>query len=190
MSLANLIKRNLSSFSRSKQKSNVVQSVLKAEQSNTDLINLHRIDPSNVGDFYCGPHQYFDRLRDKELDIFDYKSSDKLIVNNWIKKVSKNALIIGGGGLLNRGSFELQMQLFEKLGASDKKTVLWGVGHNEKDEARFNKVSSYNVNTENFGLVGVRDYSMQENWVPCVSCLHPIFDESYEEKTGNRHCFS
>lgn len=181
MSVKSFIKRNLSSFSRSRQKELLIKSVLETDQKNEGVINIHRIDPNNVGDFYCGPHLYFDRLKGKSLDIFDYKNSDKTTREHWAEKVSSHALIIGGGGLLNRGSFEKQMQLFENLGAQSKKTVLWGVGHNEKDKARYNKVNSYNVNSGNFGLVGVRDYSMQESWVPCVSCLHPIFDETYEE---------
>ncbi|NND51137.1 MAG: hypothetical protein HKN54_01945 [Flavobacteriaceae bacterium] len=181
MSFKEFIKRNLSSFSRSRQKTQVIQTVLNSEQRNEGVINLHRIDPNNVGDFYCGPHQYFDILKNKALDIFDYKNSDKAITDHWIDTVSNNALIIGGGGLLNRGSFELQMKLFEKLSSQSKKTVLWGVGHNEKDKSRFNKVNSYNVNTGNFGLTGVRDYSMPEDWVPCVSCLHPIFDQFFKE---------
>ncbi len=182
MKIKSFINRNLSSIQRSKQKSNVIKSVLDAELQNNGVINLHRIDPNNIGDFYCGPHQYFDVLKDSALDIFDYKSSEKDARDHWIHMVSKNALIIGGGGLLNRGSFEKQMKLFENLGSRSKKTVLWGVGHNEKDSKRFNKVSSYNINTAKFGLVGVRDFSMQDNWVPCASCLHPIFDEPFEEK--------
>lgn len=182
MSLIKLIKRNLSSLSRSKQKNRVIQSVINAEQQNSGIINLHRIDPNNVGDFYCGPHLYFDKLKGKAVDIFDYKSSEKGVSDKWVEAVSNNALIIGGGGLLNRGSFELQMKLFEALGSRSKKTVLWGVGHNEKNKARFNKVDAYNIDTTNFGLVGVRDYSMKEDWVPCVSCLHPIFDEAFETK--------
>lgn len=181
MSISKFVKRNLSSFNRSKQKKHVINSVLKTPQQNIDVINVHRIDEGNVGDFYCAPHLYFDKLKGKQLDIFDFKDPDRSVTNNWISKISQNALIIGGGGLLNRGSFEMQMQLFEKLSQMGKKTVLWGVGHNNKKRSFFENTKNYNINTKNFGLVGVRDFDMQEKWVPCVSCMHPIFDQKFEE---------
>ncbi len=180
MSISKFLKKNLSSFKRSKQKKTAVNSILNSEQSNEGVINIHRIDTGNVGDFYCAPHLYFDQLKTKQLDIFDIKSPSDTVLKNWITKISYNSLIIGGGGLLNRKSFELQMSLFEKLNNKGKKTVLWGVGHNSKNKKEFGKVSSYNINTSAFGLVGVRDYSMHEDWVPCVSCLNPIFDTKFE----------
>lgn len=181
MSISKFIKRNLSSFQRTKQKKTVINSILQTVQENRDVVNIHRIDKGNIGDFYCAPHLYFDQLKEKQLDIFDFKSLDKNTTQNWITKVSQNALVIGGGGLLNRGSFEMQMHLFEKLTQHGKKTVLWGVGHNEKNSSVFGNVTAYNVDTAKFGLVGVRDHSMRDQWVPCVSCMHPVFDHKFEE---------
>lgn len=184
MSISKFLKRNLSSFNRSQHKNKVINSILSANQQNNNVINVHRIDFGNVGDFYCAPHLYFDELKDKALDIFDFKNPEESITNNWIEKVSNNALIIGGGGLLNRGSFEKQMKLFELLSSKGKKTVLWGVGHNAKDKSKFGKKTNYNVNTKKFGLVGVRDYNMNDIWVPCVSCMNSIFDKDFEETQG------
>lgn len=186
MSISKFIKRNLTSFQRSKQKKKVISTIYNTEQKNEDVINIHRIDENNVGDFFCAPHLYFDELKGKSLDIFDYKSTDQSISDNFINSVSNNSLIIGGGGLLNRGSFAQQLKLFENLSAKGKKTVLWGVGHNEKDQSRFGKVNSYNIATDKFGMVGVRDFSTKNTWVPCVSCLHPIFDTPYSvsQETG------
>lgn len=181
MDLLKFIEHNLNSFSRSRRKKQAVLSVLNAPQFNKDVINIHRIDVNNVGDFYCAPHLYFDELKNKQLDIYDYKDSDKNVVNRWINKISENALIIGGGGLLNRSSFEKQMLLFQELNTKGKKTVIWGAGHNDKNKKNFGNISKYNVDTKRFGLVGVRDYSMKEQWVPCVSCMHSIFDNTTNE---------
>lgn len=181
MGISKFIKRNLSSFNRSQQKKKVIKTILNTEQFNNDVINVHRMDKGNVGDFYCAPHLYFDALKNKSLDIFDFKNTEETITNNWIDKISKNALIIGGGGLLNRGSFEKQLKLFEQLSSKGKKTVLWGVGHNSKNKNKFGNMSAYNIDTSKFGLVGVRDFCMKENWVPCVSCMNSIFDETYME---------
>jgi len=182
MQIQRFIREKLLHFTRNKHKKDSINRVLNSEQFNKGVINIHRYDFSNKGDYYCGVHHYFEELNDCYLDIFDYKREDVGIRNEWVEKINNNALIIGGGGLLNRGGFDLQMKLFEHLKEKGKKTVLWGVGHNEKNSRKFGKVNSYNVNTSKFGLVGVRDYGMREEWVPCVSCLHPIFDKHYEIK--------
>lgn len=115
-------------FRKNAQKKELVQSILQfPEQQNNGVINLHRYDPTNIGDFYCGPHHYFEPLKNKHLDIFDYKREDIAVRENFKEKIVQNSLIIGGGGLLNREGFTIQMDLFEKLGAKGKKTVLWGV---------------------------------------------------------------
>lgn len=183
MSIGKFIQDKLSHFSRSARKKEVISRILHAPaQLNNGVVNLHRYDPTNIGDFYCGVHHYFDKLHGTELDIFDYKREDATIRDNWYDKITQNGLIIGGGGLLNRDGFNLQMELFEKLGAKGKKTVLWGPGHNSNKPSEYGKITSYNVDTSKFGLVGVRDYGMKEEWVPCASCLHPIFDEKHDVK--------
>lgn len=174
------------SINRRINKYRVVNTILNSEQKNDGIVNIHRIDKDNVGDYFCAPHHYFKKLQNS-LDIFDYKNfDDKKIKNNFIETINSNALIIGGGGLLNRGSFERQMKMFEKLTSRGKKTVLWGLGHNEKDRHTFGNVTQYNIDTSKFGIVGVRDYDMKEEYVPCVSCLHPIMDTkiSTENEVG------
>lgn len=181
MGLSGFIQNKLSHFSRNAQKKEIISRILNSDyQQNNNVVNLHRYDPTNIGDFYCGPHHYFDQLSGKYLDIFDYKREDKAIRDNWFEKITQNSLIIGGGGLLNREGFDKQMELFEKLGSKGKKTVLWSPGHNAKSSSTYGKIKKYNIDTSKFGLVGVRDYGMKEEWVPCVSCMHPIFDTPFE----------
>ncbi|APY09184.1 hypothetical protein BWZ20_13115 [Winogradskyella sp. J14-2] len=180
------MKNILSSLKRKRIKNKTINAILNTDQQNNSVINLHRIDRNNVGDFYCAPHLYFDVLKGKSLDIFDYKVDDKNVTANFIKKISNNSLIIGGGGLLNRSGFSKQMKMFEKLTDKNKKIVLWGLGHNRKDPSTFNKNVAYNIKTSKFGLVGTRDYSMPGEYVPCVSCMHNIFDKNYTstQETG------
>lgn len=187
MKLRKFVTRVLTSTQRSKQKKQILNRILDTPQSNKGVVNLHRIDTNNAGDYYCAPHHYFEELRNTSLDIFDYKDPDKHVTENWVKKISDNQLIIGGGGLLNRGSFEKQMKLYASLaGEKNKKTVLWGVGHNSKNPGDFGRISSYNIDASRFGLVGTRDYNVSGEWVPCVSCLHPVFDKSFTptQETG------
>jgi exopolysaccharide biosynthesis predicted pyruvyltransferase EpsI len=170
-----LLQKIKNSVLKSFSKRTVLKKIASSSQCNTGIVNIHRLDENNVGDFYCGPHHYFERIN-HSLDIFDYKTLDVSSKENFINKVCDNSLIIGGGGLLNRSSFENQIKLFETLGHKGKKAVLWGVGHNEKNRNTFGKVSNYNIDISKFGLVGVRDYNMKAQWVPCVSCMHPILE--------------
>jgi len=176
----------LKSLQRKYHKKKTLFDTLRHEQHNNGVVNIHRLDTKNVGDFYCAPHHYFDELKGKNLDIFAYKRKDKSIRENFVETVSNNGLVIGGGGLLNRNGFRKQMNLFEKLGEKGKKVVLWGVGHNSKEKETYDKVTGYNIDVSKFGLVGTRDKSMPGEYVPCVSCLHPIFDTKFTpiQETG------
>lgn len=183
MKLLELASDKISALARVVEKKRVIKRVLNNPVlNNTGVVNVHRYDPSNIGDFYCGPHHYFEQLHNKQLDIYDYKRDSHDLREHWIDQVSNAALIIGGGGLLNRDAFEPQMKLFEQLALKGKKTVLWGVGHNSKYPQDFGRLNRYNIDTARFGLVGVRDYGAREEWVPCVSCLHPIFDNLFSVK--------
>lgn len=152
--------------------------ILSLDQKNEGIINVHRYDTSNIGDLYCAPHQYFKELKSNYSDIFLYKRTDKNSRIQLVEDMTRNSLIIGGGGLLNRGSFTNQMKFYQELALKGKKTVLWGVGHNEKKPSLYGKIDSYDVDVEKFGLTGTRDYSMPGEWLPCVSCLHELFDKS------------
>lgn len=153
--------------------------ILKNEIKNNGVINVHRYDITNTGDLFCAPHNYFDQLQNKHSDIHLYKKSDKKNRIKLEKEMTDRSLIIGGGGLLNISYFSNQMKFYQKLAENGKKTVLWGLGHNEKDPRSWGNVKSYNIDVNKFGLVGTRDYSMPGEWLPCVSCLHELFDKKY-----------
>jgi hypothetical protein len=172
----------INSLKRKWNRYDVTKKILNGNYSNESVVNIHRIDTKNIGDYYCAPHHYFEPLKGKYLDIFDYKNENEKIRNKYVEDVCNKSIIVGGGGLLNRGGFEMQMKLFEKISEKGKKIVLWGVGHNEKSPKTFGKVSKYNININQFGLVGTRDYKMPGEFVPCVSCLHPIFDKKFDVK--------
>ncbi len=183
MKILPYIKNLITSPSRSLRKREVKNDIINTNQSNVGVANIYRKNPNNAGDLYSSPIHYFPELGKIEVDIFDFKNSAE---NTITSLISNNSLVIGGGGLLNRKSFQFQIEAFEKLRAHGKKTVLWGVGHNSKYKKDFRKLNQYNVNTENFGLAGTRDYTLSPTWVPCVSCMHPIFDSksSSTQETG------
>lgn len=169
-------------FNSKKRKEKIFSEILQTNQVNEKVINIHRVNPNNIGDYFCGPHLYFEQLKGKQIDISDFRSIRVSVTKNFTKKISNNSLIIGGGGLLNIRHFKTQMELFEQLSEKGKKTVIWGAGHNQANLQEFSKNKKYWIDINKFGLVGTRDYSMRDNkteWVPCVSCLNQVFDKSY-----------
>ncbi len=169
----------LTSLNRKYRKFKTRRDILSSQQENSGVVNIHTIDTKNAGDYYCAPHHYFKELSDTALDIFDYKRLGGK-ADAFVNRINENAIIVGGGGLLNRGGFKFQMKIFEQLLQKGKKTVLWGVGHNIKYKKSFGKPVNYNVDVNNFGIAGTRDISCPGDFVPCVSCLHEIFDKNFE----------
>lgn len=164
----------------SQRKKKVIKTILSTPQKNNHVTNIHSIDKRNIGDYFCAPHHYFEEFSNTQEDIFTFNSDCKTSRKNFIDKVNSNAIIVGGGGLLNRGAFRRQMKVMADLTDRDKKVILWGIGHNSQDPATYGKVKHYSVDVSKFGLAGTRDYNMPGEWVPCVSCLHSIFDDKHE----------
>ncbi len=152
----------------------ILTEIQKNQQSIPGIASIHRIDYANAGDYFSAPYHYFSELNNTALDINGFKKNDMNYTSGWSDIVSNSHIIVGGGGLLNRNSFAFQMRLFEYLASKGKKIVLWGVGHNSKNIK--NHHPKYNVDINRFGMVGVRDFKGGASWVPCASCLHPIFD--------------
>ena len=155
--------------------------IAKADHRNKNIYSFYNVCPHNTGDKYCSPIHYFDEINDDPIHILNYKCFDNEVRNKHCKKIINNKLIVGGGGLLNRNAFSKPIKLIEELNATkNKKIVLWGLGHNEKDPASYGKKLAYNIDVENFEVAGTRDFSMPGEYVPCVSCLHPVFDKTYQ----------
>ena len=79
-------------------------------------------------------------------------------------------LILGGGGLLQP---KYLPALQAMISTPCRRRVAWGIG-----EIKDGTVPSYDEYPEllHFDLVGVRDDVTDWPWVPCVSCMSPMFD--------------
>jgi hypothetical protein len=175
-----MLENLLKSLRRKQSRRESLKRIRNGNQLENGVVNLHRLNPQNVGDFYCAPHHYFKNLKNSEVDIFGYREPNQEKLDHFVHSINNNSLIVGGGGLLNRGSFEKQMKLFEYLASKGKKIVLWGAGHNSKNKRDFQRLKYYNIDISKFGLAGTRDITAPGEYVPCVSCLHPIFNEKFE----------
>lgn len=126
-----------------------------------ETINIFRIDPTNVGDFYSSPIHYFDWLT--AARAFDIEATD---YERYREELHAAKVIVGGGGIL-------QFQQIDALyDTAPRSLIAWGAGHNLKDAEQF----APDPRLKRFNLTGIRDYGSDYEWVPCVSCLHPAFD--------------
>lgn len=114
----------------------------------------------NAGDCLSNPTLYFDFREPARHDLLS-PSRDT------------HHLIVGGGGLFRSG--KMISQLEEWTDRSSGKRIAWGVGHNQPVHSGD---LQYPIR-DHFDLFGVRDWEpglKNENWVPCASCMHPLFD--------------
>jgi len=134
-----------------------------AEARKGRIFWCHIDDPRNLGDQVACPIDYAD-LPGERVDLAQP-----------VGALDASAIIFGGGGLLHGD------RLTSKIGriaqASRKlnpklRLVAWGLGANEhgRHDARYPDF------LKNFDLVGIRDYGNPWHYVPCPSCLHPVFD--------------
>lgn len=138
------------------------------------VISCHVIDPKNIGDLYSTPSHYF--------DFSGYQVEPLDIRHVTPEKIQGKDVIVGGGGLL----FDRFRDSFEKLAKNKNhsKLISWGIGQQIYGTNQVDKIQKFDYQpyTQGFDLVGIRDSSYSDNWVPCVSCMHPSFDKKREIK--------
>lgn len=137
-----------------------------------DVLNLHRADPTNAGDWWSVPAKFFPITGRTIRDV----------TNPQAIEASSRVVIVGGGGL-GRPFFAEHLR---RLTASPRSYMLiaWGVGADvvedrtrllQVDEAPTDPFGDY---FNDFDLVGCRIDAPHPrfDWVPCASCMHPAFD--------------
>ena len=170
------------------------------------IINAHVIDSRNIGDLASSPTKYFDfKHRVETLDIrsIDPEFSEPKsgfggsITLDELKNTTaqvKYHLIVGGGGLVFKrflGSFEAINKLKSVFSG---KWIAWGVGQqvypalSSSEDNLLERLYSardnfdYSAYLKNFDYIGIRDSGFDYDWVPCVSCMDPTFDQKREIK--------
>lgn len=126
-------------------------------------LNIHFKNTKNIGDKMSSPLLYFN------LDNFieaDY-NEDLTVYTNKV-----NVLIFGGGIL--RNDFNEIINIIKP-----NKTIIWGAGMSNSNLQKFDYS---NIDFSNVTLIGLRDKNTGYDFVPCSSCMSPLFDEKYEIK--------
>ena len=142
-------------------------------------MNIHRLDNTNVGDWWSPPGRYFPFKPSPVVDII----SSEQIPNN------QGVYIVGGGGL-GRPFFREHL---EKLKRKERqyKLIAWGVG-SDIDENKEGVIPESLIHNKDllgdyfdgFDEIGTRVYDQKKGriWVPCASSMHPAFFYYREKK--------
>lgn len=128
------------------------------------LLNLYRKCKHNIGDKVASVLNYFDLGSNVQEDVWQI-TPDRLNYDN---------ILLGGGGL---PVFDEAMKVLEPFA---EKIICWGIGCNEFSTGYSKPVFQSWISR--CKLVGVRDWGTPYEWVPCATCMSPLFDKTYEIK--------
>lgn len=131
-------------------------------------IGILRRLTENTGDLMASPAFYFPFIRD--IPLFD-----TLRVNGEILKNS--FVILGGGGMVGYPDFFNAVEMIKELAAV---VVGWGVGHN----IHGCNTIDWTDHSKGYALLGIRDFGHTPVWVPCASCMSPLFDNPSKGRQG------
>lgn len=134
------------------------------------ILYSHRLDERNPGDFWSSPHHYFDLGSKLVIDCLDTG-----LRGTEFQKYDYDLHIAGGGAIFSSLRWAKENEYVRK-NAKSPAHVVWGAGINFKD--------GIIKSMKEYDLVGIRNYRKKysKNWmfVPCVSCMHELFDKDYE----------
>ncbi|MEN6550027.1 MAG: hypothetical protein ABFE07_28630 [Armatimonadia bacterium] len=115
------------------------------------IVNLHFAGSPNVGDLNSPPGRYLDLGT-----VMDIAAASEAEVT-----------IYGGGSMA-------EAALAHLAGRRGLK-IAWGIGYTERGRLARHRDPDYSA----FDLAGSRDFGGAVRWVPCASCLSPLFDQAY-----------
>lgn len=126
-----------------------------------------RFGSPNVGDDNCSPIQFLDfsPFETSKIDFGSYRRDAK---SGKIDKNPDDVFVIGGG------FFDIKNF---KLFSHARKIVFWGGGIRNIIDHKWPFTNKRRpLPNLKKTLYGVRDYGFADEWVPCVSCMSPLFD--------------
>lgn len=118
-------------------------------------INFHYKDTQNTGDRASAPFLYFKDLGTIQDFIPPFENFENIVV--------------GGGGII----FERpRTDIYKIAQAARGKKIIWGAGFNSTNTIVIRECDDL----KNYDLIGIRDYGVGYEWVPCASCMHEGFN--------------
>lgn len=130
------------------------------------VLGVHYRDTKNIGDRYCHPLDYVSYERSMD------DSTIRCDVRHLPDNVDPDVVVIGGGAIA-RHCPELKSIYPNAV------HIAWGIGITRADLTQVN-ASTHEKFASGYSLYGCRDYRAMNSYVPCASCLHPIFDTDFD----------
>lgn len=103
----------------------------------------------------------------QDAQSIDIWKTDSLEFNN----LTEGKIVILGGGLIDNVDFD--QNIIAISNSKFNKLIIWGAGFNR----HFTESSTSKIILSKADLIGIRDWDFGYDWVPCPSCMHPIFDK-------------
>jgi hypothetical protein len=127
-------------------------------------IVIHHYQTPNTGDRASSPADYFDL---GEVETVDARHDDL----SWVGSCDVDLIVIGGGSLFGTGQ-----RVEHLLGNCRAPVAIWGAG---LDSCR-GALRDFPDSLRWAALRGMRDIDAPDwsDWVPCVSCMSPCFDDA------------
>jgi hypothetical protein len=154
------------------------------QRGSRSIYNLHHLGNRNIGDRACVPLTYFRHLATPRMRLIDLSLTDARV-----SSLRDEFVVLGGGGLLNPWCW---YEVIQPLLDRGNKVIGWGIGHHHDDvpQHAYAKVAPSDWRTsvsryrdsypvEKFWICGLRDYAQPGEYVPCSSCMSPLFDRTY-----------
>ena len=124
------------------------------------ILYLNRLDFNNPGDLWSSPFHYIQKPGCL-MDLF-----------NPVNVTNLNSIIVGGGAILQNQRMSNNLEsILEKFSGVK---ICWGIGIEQSDRNK-NILNS-------FDFYGVRDWNFGNNYLPCASVMHPLFQKKEKSK--------
>lgn len=130
------------------------------------IYSWQTVNLGNLAEQVCRPTDYFDL--GQAVTVLDQACGDTAL--------QQGPLIFGGSGLLYP---EIAPTLERAVREKRHPMVAWGIGHNTHGGERADYPEWLNL----FDAVGLRDWGTAWDYVPCPSCMNPIFDVARQVPT-------
>lgn len=137
----------------------------------TPVANIMRWKTVNTGDKAASPLSYFDFPKESRMyDLYEFGSAP-----------AESNVILGGGGLFGASErLQSRVQLLMRGRTEGQQIVAWGAGLNRHGRHNLREPEKMPWYFDQFDMHGIRDVLPFKRWVPCVSCMHPAFDDPPE----------
>lgn len=152
---------------------------------NKKILVVGQLSGNGKGDNSSNPLRYFQLGQSQILSMnLHIERTDTGISRATQARDQADAIIIGGGSPINHPHLEADMEFWTKASVP---MVLWGAGREGNDAFalgdKLPELEEYHQ-LRSFALIGLRDSGAGFNWVPCASCMHPLFSQKHNRSKG------